>query len=47
MKQHAETRGGTGPDEPMTTIELVKVDGQTLVHGREPLDEPAWHWPKR
>jgi predicted ATPase len=29
------------------TIELIKVDGQTLVNGVEPLDEPAWHWPKR
>jgi predicted ATPase len=37
------------PTAPTTvnTIELIKVDGQTLVSGREPLDEPAWHWPKR
>jgi predicted ATPase len=47
MQQLADTGGSTIPGEPMTTIELVKVDGQTLVHGREPLDEPAWHWPKR
>jgi predicted ATPase len=29
------------------TIELTKDFGQTVVAGREPLDEPAWRWPKR
>lgn len=29
-------------------IELEKAHGETLVAGREgPLDQPAWHWPKR
>jgi predicted ATPase len=31
----------------MGTIELVKELGETIVAGREPLDEPPWHWPKR
>ena len=30
-----------------STIELVKDFGETSVAGREPLDGPAWHWPKR
>jgi predicted ATPase len=30
-----------------STIELVKDFGETGVAGREPLDGPAWHWPKR
>jgi predicted ATPase len=29
------------------TIELVKEFGETVVAGREPPDEPPWHWPKR
>jgi predicted ATPase len=32
---------------PACAIELVKDFGETRVAGREPLDEPAWHWPKR
>jgi predicted ATPase len=32
---------------PVNTIELTKHSGQTLVVGQEPLDEPAWQWPKR
>jgi predicted ATPase len=32
---------------PADTIELVKDFGETRVSGREPLDEPAWRWPKR
>jgi predicted ATPase len=32
---------------PAGTIELVKDFGETRVSGREPLDEPAWRWPKR
>jgi predicted ATPase len=34
---------GTG----LTAFELVKELGQTAVAGRGPLDQPAWHWPKR
>jgi predicted ATPase len=30
-----------------STIELTKDFGETRVAGREPLDEPAWRWPKR
>jgi predicted ATPase len=31
----------------LTAIELTKDFGETTVVGREPLDQPAWHWPKR
>jgi predicted ATPase len=34
-------------EAPASTIELVKDFGETRVAGREPLDEPPWHWPKR
>jgi predicted ATPase len=34
-----------GPE--LTAFELVKEFGQTEVAGREPLDQPSWHWPKR
>jgi predicted ATPase len=37
--EEAETR--------TSTIELVKDFGETRVAGREPLDGPAWRWPKR
>jgi predicted ATPase len=30
-----------------STIELIKDFGETQVSGREPLDGPAWRWPKR
>jgi predicted ATPase len=30
-----------------STIELIKDFGKTRVAGREPLDGPAWRWPKR
>lgn len=30
-----------------STIELIKDFGETRVAGREPLDGPAWRWPKR
>jgi predicted ATPase len=36
---------GSGPV--VNTIELAKHSGQTLVVGQEPLDAPAWQWPKR
>ena len=32
---------------PAGLVELVKEFGETRVAGREPLDEPAWRWPKR
>jgi predicted ATPase len=32
---------------PASTIELIKDFGETRVAGREPLDGPAWRWPKR
>ncbi|MCB1265661.1 MAG: AAA family ATPase [Mycobacterium sp.] len=28
-------------------LELARRDGQTVVVGQGPLDEPAWHWPGR
>jgi predicted ATPase len=31
----------------LTAFELVKEFGQTAVAGRGPLDQPAWHWPRR
>ena len=34
-------------DTEASTIELIKDFGETRVSGREPLDEPAWRWPKR
>jgi predicted ATPase len=34
---------GTG----LTAFELVKEFGQTCVAGRRPIDQPAWHWPRR
>jgi predicted ATPase len=32
---------------PASTIELIKDFGETRVADREPLDGPAWRWPKR
>jgi predicted ATPase len=32
---------------PASSIELIKDFGETQVTGREPLDGPAWRWPKR
>ncbi|MGD0559396.1 MAG: AAA family ATPase [Streptosporangiaceae bacterium] len=32
---------------PTSTIELIKDFGETRVAGREPLEGPAWRWPKR
>lgn len=40
---HATQEAGT----PSSTIELIKDFGETRVAGREPLDGPAWRWPKR
>ena len=31
----------------LTTVELAKEFGETVVAGREPLDGPPWTWPKR
>jgi predicted ATPase len=35
------------PDAGVSTIELVKDVGQTIVEGAGTLDAPAWHWPSR
>jgi predicted ATPase len=32
---------------PASIIELIKDFGETRVAGQEPLDGPAWRWPKR
>jgi predicted ATPase len=32
---------------PTSTLELIKDFGETRVAGREPLEGPAWRWPKR
>lgn len=40
---HAARANGTE----LTAVELVKEFGQTAVAGREPLEQPAWRWPKR
>lgn len=40
-------RGVLAEDE-LVRLELVKQLGETAVAGREgPLDQPAWHWPRR
>jgi predicted ATPase len=39
--------GQAAPGVELTAIELIKEFGQTAVAGREPLDQPAWRWPKR
>jgi predicted ATPase len=39
----AAHQAGTG----ISAIELTKDFGETTVAGREPLDQPAWTWPKR
>lgn len=31
----------------VTTLELAKEFGATIVEGQGRLDQPAWHWPKR
>jgi predicted ATPase len=31
----------------LTTVELVKPDGETLVRDQGMLDRPQWHWPGR
>ena len=41
--QDATVEAGTA----LNTIELTKEFGQTRLLGQQPLDEPAWHWPKR
>ena len=33
--------------EDVAAIDLVKELGETHVAGRDPLDAPPWHWPKR
>ncbi|GAA3985642.1 AAA family ATPase [Allokutzneria multivorans] len=34
-------------DEHAETLELAKDFGATVLSGQQPLDRPAWHWPKR
>ena len=41
--QRATEEAGT----PASAIELIKDFGETRVAGQEPLDGPAWRWPKR
>ena len=36
-----------GLDDDLNLLRLVKIDGETAVADRGPLDEPAWHWPTR
>jgi predicted ATPase len=43
----AVRRAAHEADTELTAIELTKDLGETKVVGREPLDQPAWHWPKR
>jgi predicted ATPase len=43
----AISRGAHRGEAELTTIELTKDFGETAVAGRERLDQPAWHWPKR
>lgn len=31
----------------LTTVELIKQDGETAVAGRDRFDQPRWNWPKR
>jgi predicted ATPase len=40
-------RAADGRAAPWHAIELTKDYGETRIAGQEPLDEPAWHWPKR
>jgi predicted ATPase len=40
-------RAADGRAMPLHAIELTKDHGETRIAGQEPLDEPAWHWPKR
>ncbi|MDF3289635.1 AAA family ATPase [Streptomyces silvisoli] len=44
---HAVQRLAVDDAPEVTTIQLVKEHGQTRIVGQGPLDEPAWHWPKR
>ncbi|HEY5018043.1 MAG TPA: AAA family ATPase [Streptosporangiaceae bacterium] len=40
-------RAAGGDGTPVTTIELTKDFGETVVAGQETFDQPAWYWPKR
>jgi predicted ATPase len=40
-------RAADGRAAPLHAIELTKDYGETRIAGQEPLDQPAWHWPKR
>jgi predicted ATPase len=43
----AVSRGAQHTGADLTAIELTKDFGETTVVGRDRLDQPAWHWPKR
>jgi predicted ATPase len=38
---------GAVDEDDRRDIELVKVNGETLIEGQGSLDRPAWHWPER
>jgi predicted ATPase len=40
-------RGARARRTDVTTVELVKESGATVVRGQGLLDGPPWHWPKR
>ncbi len=42
LRQAAEEAGTA-----VSAVELIKDFGETRVRGQDPLDGPAWHWPKR
>ena len=45
---HSEPLAAALGREGVTHHELELDTGETVVAGREgPLDQPAWHWPKR
>ena len=45
ISQVSQAAAETGVE--LSAIELTKDFGETVVAGREPLDRPPWHWPKR
>jgi predicted ATPase len=42
-----EGRADQAGEAELTAIELTKDFGETMIHGRERFDGPAWSWPKR
>ena len=43
----AVERGASEAGTELTAFELIKEFGETRIAGWEPLDGPAWVWPKR